>query len=225
LNAARSTADGHLPDARKRLDYAISALIDRKPLAADNGRILWRDSLYSQLRAELPGNTGSGVGVPGSIPPVWVDGLALLTEIDRTTTKWSPAVRPGFIGPLRAGWCRLSDRDAHTVTRLRSLNERRWRPQDVSAIDAMSAQLERWAAKVYMKLSGEHAKYLPDACPACSARTVRREDDAGEWVRQPALKITTLGCVCQQCHHKWSPEYFGHLARVLGYKLPAGVLE
>ncbi|AXQ51835.1 hypothetical protein SEA_COLT_256 [Mycobacterium phage Colt] len=29
----------------------------------------------------------------------------------------------------------------------------------------------------------------------------------------------------QNCHTTWAPEYFQHLAKVLGYGLPQGVLE
>lgn len=48
---------------------------------------------------------------------------------------------------------------------------------------------------------------------------------AGERVRQPALRIGEHGCQCGQCGQVWAPQYFAHLANVLGYELPEGVLE
>ena len=66
---------------------------------------------------------------------------------------------------------------------------------------------------------------LSAPCPAYSATSVFRRDSAGERVRMPALQIiTNLGCTCQACRYTWSPEYYLHLARVLGLDAPAGVI-
>jgi hypothetical protein len=45
-------------------------------------------------------------------------------------------------------------------------------------------------------------------------------------VRVPALQIITeLGCTCLVCRHTWGHELCLHLARVLGFETPAGVIE
>ena len=60
---------------------------------------------------------------------------------------------------------------------------------------------------------------------ACTATHVYR-DAAGEMVRMPALQIVAdTGCTCQACKHTWGPELFLHLARVLGFDTPEGVLD
>jgi hypothetical protein len=215
----RSTADGHhLPAARNRLENAISKVIDPKPQYADN-RVHWLDSLYSQVQAAvLAMRKGSSTHAFGSQPPGWIDAMDLLRDIDRQAAGWEPS---WHLYPYRLS----VDTPTATVLRLNTIERRRWRPQDVSAIDDISAWLERWAKRVDKLLTAEPVKHIPAPCPACETQWVYRVDDVGERVRQPALQITTLGCTCMNCNHTWAPEYFTHLARVLGCELPAGVLE
>ncbi|EUA18451.1 putative phage protein [Mycobacterium xenopi 3993] len=72
----------------------------------------------------------------------------------------------------------------------------------------------------------QHPRQTPArSLPGMRKKTVYRRDNAGDLVRQPALQITTQGCVCQHCRTVWGPERFMLLAKVLGYDLPPGVLE
>ncbi|GFG74710.1 hypothetical protein MBOT_20750 [Mycobacterium botniense] len=109
--------------------------------------------------------------------------------------------------------------------RLRAIQSRKWRPHDVADIHDKTGAIRKWAERITNMLTDTPVKHLPAACPACGKKTIYRHDSAGELVRQPALQITTAGCVCQHCRTTWGPERFLFLAKVLGYELPAGVLE
>jgi hypothetical protein len=79
---------------------------------------------------------------------------------------------------------------------------------------------------VKVLLSPTSVKQLSAPCPACGAKSAFKRDSAGERVRAPALQIITeLGCTCLVCRHTWAPELYLHLARVLGFETPAGVIE
>jgi hypothetical protein len=81
-------------------------------------------------------------------------------------------------------------------------------------------------ARVRSLLHATSVKQLSAPCPACGAKSAFRRDSAGELVRQPALQIITeIGCTCLVCRHTWGPELYLHLARVLGFEIPAGVIE
>jgi predicted RNA-binding Zn-ribbon protein involved in translation (DUF1610 family) len=112
------------------------------------------------------------------------------------------------------------------VGRLRGLQARKWRPQDVHGIDQISAACEAWAKDITALLNPVSVKHVAAACPACGTKTIHRRDSGGELVRQPALQIVALqGCTCLHCHTTWAPQYYLHLCRVLGFDMPAGVLE
>lgn len=213
--------DGNLPAARHQLDIAISNLIDPKPQTTPDGHIHWLDSLYQQLIEEIPGQQGTGHGVPRSIPPLCLDAAALLTEIDTAITCWEP----NWPIPLPSINPWAYEDDHPTVLRIRQLSTRKWRPQDTHSIQQIANNIQSWCSGIKAILTPTRRWALPNPCPACNTATVHRKDSAGETVRQPALQIGPNGCECQCCHHKWAPEYFQHLANVLGYKLPEGVLE
>ncbi|GFG74739.1 DUF7341 domain-containing protein [Mycobacterium botniense] len=206
-----------LSDARRQLDYAISALIDPKPQHTGT-RIVWLDSLYDQLREAVPGTKRDRTGIAASQPPAWIDALDLLREIDATVAHWEPSWPQNHRNP--AG---LST--PVTILRLRAIQSRKWRPHDVADIHDKTGAIRKWAERITNMLTDTPVKHLPAACPACGKKTIYRHDSAGELVRQPALQITTAGCVCQHCRTTWGPERFLFLAKVLGYELPAGVLE
>lgn len=205
--------DGNLPAARTRLQDAISAAIDPKPEHID-GQTHWLDPLYTQIRAAVACmRKGASTHAFGSQPPGWVDAMDLLRDIDHQTIAWEPRRQLYPYHPI-----------IDTPMRLQVIEKQAWRPQDVTTMDTISGWLEGWAKRVDKLFAPEPVKHLASPCPACGTRWVYRED-AGEMVRQPALQITTHGCTCQKCRHVWAPEYFTHLARVLGYELPEGVLE
>lgn len=220
MTAPQTTEDGSLPDARRKLDDAISSLIDPKPRYTETkAGTVWLDPLYDQLHDALPGEKQQRSGVPRSQAPLWVDAVDLLHEIDRAVAEWEPNW-PAIPG-------NLTGRDAQppTVLRLQAINARKWRPQDASEVTTIANRITAWAERITTLLADTHVKTLSAPCPACGKTTVYRKDSGGELVRQPALQITTIGCQCQACKTSWSPDLYMHLARVLGYDLPAGVLE
>lgn len=212
--------EGSLPAARRQLSNAISALTDPKPhtITRDNGRheIGWTEPLYTQLRAAIPGRKTEARGVPQSTPPLCLDAVELLHEIDATAARWEP--RPEIDGS--------SDDPPHiTIIRLRALDQRRWRPQDTSHVQHIASTINAWCEAIKTILDPPPRRHLPNPCPACGTAIVYRRNTAGETVRQPALQIGEHGCECAHCHTKWEPSYYQHLAKVLGYRLPEGVLE
>lgn len=216
--SAAQQEDGNLPQARRQLDDAISALADPQPQTLHDGTLTWLDSAYVQLRDAIPGSKRDRTGVAGSQPPLWIDACQLLHEIDTAVAAWERPF-PALCGDLS------DEPPPITILRLRAISDRSWRPQDVHSIQQIVAALESWCENITALLSDIPRWHLPAPCPACGRKTIYRHDNTGELVRQPALQITPQGCVCAGCHTTWAPQYFTHLARVLGYALPEGVLE
>lgn len=212
--------DGNLPAARARLGDAISALVDPKPKnrEMDDGtnRIEWVDSLYDQLIDAVPGSQGNGSRTAQSSPPMCLDAAELKSEIDTATAAWEP--RPLIDASQQAP-------QPITIIRLQSLQQRTWRPQDTRSIDQIATNILSWCESITTLLNPVPKWTLPNSCPACDVAIVYRKNSSGETVRQPALQIGPEGCFCQNCHYTWGPQYFTHLAKVLGYELPSGVLE
>lgn len=211
--------DGNLPAARNKLSNAISALIDPKPThrQLDDGtnRIEWMDSLYDQLSDAVPGGQGNASRVPQSSPPMCIDAVDLMRKIEAATAEWEP--RPEIDISINT--------PPIAVIRLQAVERRMWRPQDTTLVEQIAAEIESWCTEIRSLLDPAKRWTLPNPCPACDTAIVYRRNSANETVRQPALQIGPTGCVCQNCHHTWAPEYFQHLAQVLGYELPSGVLE
>lgn len=218
MSAAAAADDGSLPHARNQLGDAISALCDPKPQTLHDGGLTWVDSWYVQLQDAIPGSKRDRTGVSASQPPVWVDALQLKHEIDTAAAIWER--------PFPAPPGDLSDEtEPVTVLRLRVINARTWRPQDVRSILQITEAIASWTENIQQLLTDKPRWHLPAPCPACGKKIVHRHDSSGELVRQPALQIGTHGCECAGCHTRWAPEFFTHLARVLGYEKLDGVLE
>ena len=217
--------DGNIVAAKRRLDLAISALIDSKPttrlLEDGHTRIEWLDPLYTQLVEAIPGEKKHRTGVSTSQPPLWIDASDLLHKINTVVVSWEKH----WPIPLPSLWPWAYDDEYPTIQRLRLLNRRRWRPQDTSMVDSYAAMLESWAEKITDLLADTPKLTLPNPCPNCGTAIVYRHDSAGDLVRRPALQIGAHGCECQNCRYMWAPEFFVHLARVLGYELSQGILE
>jgi hypothetical protein len=200
--------DGNLPAALDRLHAAVAALIDPKKEMHD-GAIVAAAALYEQLVGAIPTTKGEGTGrrISRSVPPLWTEALSLRIEIDDTTRVWEPD-------------------SPTTPARLRALAARAWRPQDTSGMETIAGRIESWSISVDSLLNPTSVKHVSAPCPACGAKIAFRRDTAGETVRVPALQIITeLGCTCLVCRHTWGPELYLHLARVLGFETPAGVVE
>ena len=198
------TPDGNLPAARARLDKAISAVFapiyDRT-----NNETRVAPSLYTQLVDAIPGVTGERSGSRAGMP-LWVDALDCRNEIITWLATWQPKGRTA-------------------EDRLRQLEGRPWRPQDVGCMDGISAEMEKWPGKIRAIIYPERHWAIPAPCPACGATIVYRRDSSGEEVRQAALQIDSAGCRCQRCRAWWPPDRFAHLARVLGYEPDASLVE
>ena len=220
MSAETVTQDGNLPAARRQLSNAISALLDPKPntRTLDDGttRIDWIEPLYDQLTDAIPGGQGNASRVPQSSPPMCIDAAELKKEIDTAAAAWEP--RPN----IDASKLNLPP---ITILRFQSLEKRGWRPQDTRAVEQIATNIESWCEAIKALLNPIPRWHLPNPCPACDVAVVYHKNSSDETVRQPALQIGPTGCVCQNCHHEWAPAYFQHLATVLGYELPNGVLE
>ena len=212
---AQPAEDGNLPYALQKLGEAISALIDPKPIHHNN-TLGWADSLYDQLTDEIPGSQGNASRVPQSSPPLCIDAAELKHEIDTAIAAWEPK-------PLIDA--SQNQPPPISIIRLQIIEKRAWRPQDVKSIEQITNNLLAWCEAIKTLLNPQPRWHLPNPCPACDTAIIYRKNSAGETVRQPALQIGPAGCVCQKCHHEWGPQLFQHLANVLGYKLPEGVLE
>lgn len=177
----------------------------------DGGKRLGvRDSRYQEIQDHLEGQQGSQAGgVARSMPPLWVDAVEWLRVVDAEVGQWVP------------DGGRVS-----TPDRLASLYDLSWRPQDIGVVSGYTELLRRWVrrADTLMEPDESHVFELMAACPACGVKTVYREDSAGEQVRTAALSVSAAGCACLACRYEWSPEYFAHLARVIGCAVPDGVL-
>lgn len=212
-----TASDGNLPDSRRRLENAVAALIDARDEYV-NGQTAAIPSLYLQLYDAVPGEQGNGHSPARSMPPCWLDASALLAQIDGGVRRWQPAyTKPAL---------RVQHLLPPTVSRLRELLQRSWRPQDTRLMDDMSARLEGWVIDIDMLLTPQHVKHVSAACPNCDHRTTLKRDSAGEMVRVPALQIVAAtGCVCVVCKAHWPPSLYMHLCRVLGFPTPEGVVN
>jgi hypothetical protein len=228
MSAQPQSDDGNLPAARNELGNAISALIDPKPhtVHRDDGTtpITWIDSLYDQLSDAIAGQSGERSG-RHTTSPIWADVVDLMTKIHTAAAEWHPEwplIDVSGPNPQPA-----------TILRLQAIQARKWRPQDVPAIGQITKRLEGFAEDIRRLLSGERILFLYAAqgrdlapCPQCGESIIRRPDNSGQIVRQPALQIKSDGtthCVNKQCRATWPNPQF--LARLLGYETPAGLLE
>lgn len=197
--------DGNITAAKTRLVQAVARLCDpRTTLIA--GHPHTADSLYDTLRSDIAGRQGETKTPAKSLPPIWIDASMLITTIDRQSRSWQP-------------------RGDGTCHRLRLLSWRPWRPQDHDRVTAISRDITGWCDQIGSMLDPISRKSITAACPSCGRRHVYRKDSAGEMVRRDALEITAAGCVCLHCDAAWAPDRYLWLIKLLGFDLPAGVLE
>jgi hypothetical protein len=200
--------EGNLPAARKRLAEAVGRLCEPQVRQIE-GRMVTAPSLYGQLSDAAPRSQGQSKVPAKSLPPIWIDAVQLLTLIDKQVRQW----------------CRRPA-DVSTPARLRALSDRPWRPQDTTLVSEIANVVMGWAVRIEDLLDPEAVKHISAACPSCGARTVHRRDSGGDLVRVPALQlVTSQGCTCGRCDAHWAPDRYLFLCRLLGFELPAGVLE
>ena len=192
------SSDGPLALARRRLVDAVAAFADPIPVRTGDG-YRWEPAAYWQLRSGLTGQPlRRRTAQQRSRPPLRIEVLNLLVEIDRAVCAWAPDEKGG------------------TVRRLHAVAGAAWRPQDCDLINDRSAQLQRWAAAAAELLAPEPRVSLPMPCPSCGARVAYHRDGSGERVRSRALRVTSDGCTCLACGASWNPDRFEFLARLLG---------
>lgn len=220
---AQPTPDGALQPAIHQLHNAISALIDPKRVTLDTGKHTWLDPLLLQLYDAIAGQNVTAKSGGPARSPMWCGAFAVAHKIDHTIAQWVPEVQPtpGGYPP--------------TTQRLQHLANKKWRPQDTTDVHAKANQLEEFILEIETLLNPEPIAYLrapgksrqPAACTACGTRRVWKPDpnEPNRRIMQPALKITTHGCVCQACRASWQPGELRILAAAIGYPLPAGLLE
>ena len=228
MTAQPKTPD--LPAARRNLDYAISALIDPKPetVARDDGTttITWLDSLYDQLCDAVDAQKSTGWSqVGGNTTPIWAAALDQLDKIKKAVKDWWPEwPNPDPINPTDP-----------TILRLQLLAQATWTVEDADHVNHIARRIETLTNEIREKLTPEPVIYLmapgerkgAAACTACGTDYVWVKDagDNNRRVRQPALKVTKYGCVCQECGASWQPGQLRVLAAALGYPLAEGLLE
>jgi len=189
--------DGNIQAARTKLGRAVQELTG--PRTQLHGRnTVTAPSLYAQLCSDLAGTQGDTRSVAKSLPPVWIDAVQLIYDIDTQTHRWMPV--PG-----------------KTPQRLQMLSFKTWRPQDTDQVTEIARAVEEWTRKILNLLEPEAQIFLPYPCPRCTKHMVYRKDSAGDQVRQPALKLMThVGCTCQSCGAFWPPDKYLFLQKLLG---------
>lgn len=206
----------HLAGAIERFQHAVHLLVGTRSGSIDTDQGYKRvagDSLYVLMRDSVAGivRESEGSAEKRSTPPLWLDCSSWVDTVDRASREW---------------WLNGTGSHEHaTVNRLYALADTGWRPQDVPWLNAATSTINGWVRKAENLLDGGRRWSLSAPCPNCGATHSARRDSAGELVRQPALQVTTLGCVCLACEYHWSPEYFVHLSQVLECSTPEGVLE
>lgn len=203
-----NTSDEHtLPQAVDDLYTAVGQLVD--PLKEWHGGTLRQSpSLYEMLSGAVPARSHGDGGrfVGRSMPPAWSDALDAKQNIDRRAKVMYPG-------------------GGSTPQRLRALAARRWHPQDVREVRDHAAEIASWAPTIRSLIDPAHVKHIDAPCPSCGRRWVYRQS-AGEQVRQPALSLVLdEGASCAACRVHYPPDKYLFLCRLLGFDLPAGLID
>lgn len=201
-------SDGNIHAAHTKLKQAVTRLCAPNH-AHHHNHTITAPSLYDQLCASLAGTQGDNKTPAKSLPPIWIDAAQLKTDIDHQTRQWLKAPRT-----------------VTTCTRLTLLADQTWRPQDTNHVTDIARTIDHWAQSITNLFDPQSVKHITAACPSCGRTTTYHRDDAGETVRQPALRIVTnQGCTCGACGAQWTPDKYLFLCKLLGFDLPEGVLE
>jgi hypothetical protein len=199
-------ADGNIVAAIGKFSQAVDRLCKPR-MAVYHDQVRYALSLICQLQADLAGTQGDTRTPAKSLPPLWIDAVQLLGDMETQTRKWCPKANT-------------------TTQRLAALSGASWRPQDTGLVTDMTHIVDGWCESILHLLDPESVKHISAACPSCGRAFVHRKDSAGETVRTPALKVVTnQGCTCQACDATWAPDRYMFLCRLLGFALPEGVLE
>jgi predicted RNA-binding Zn-ribbon protein involved in translation (DUF1610 family) len=198
--------DGNIQAARTKLTHAVDRLTKPR-MAVYHDKTCWALSLYRQLQADLAGTQGDSRTPAKSLPPLWIDAVQLLGDMDSETRAWYPKERG-------------------VPARLGALSATSWRPQDTDKVTAIASTVDAWCETIINLIDPKAQMHITAPCPSCGKAIVYRRDSGGDLVRQEALKWTpNAGFQCQACKASWSPDQTLFFAKLLGIDLPAGVLE
>ena len=199
--------DGNIVAAKAKLSSAVNRLCDPR-MAVYHDQTRYAPSLYMQLATDLSGTQGDTRTPAKSLPPLWLDAVLLLNDMDKKVRSWRPFRR------------------ATTPQRLAMLRDKQWRPQDTDHVTDMHQTINRWCESILSLHYPESVKHIDAPCPSCSREWVHRRDSGGDMVRKRSLKWTpNVGFECQACKAHWPPEQTWFFHRLLGLELPEGVLE
>lgn len=187
--------------AVSRLERAIDQLISPRFMRIDiddhDAYTAFKPSLYAEMvnTPTRQPEQSMGRGVAKSMPPLRLESLDWLLEVDRTVNRWLP----GSSNPLKE------------LRRLGTVQS--WRPQDTDEIVSRAKTVEGWVASAEQYLDNRSSFDIRGKCPECQATHVYRTDDNGDKVRSAALQANSLAAECQKCHHQWvGPESVQELA-------------
>lgn len=183
-----------LPLARRRLDDAVHALAD-PVLDWHAGVCRTSPALYVGMRGALRGSTDRRSGVWRSVLPCRADVLGWLVEVDGTVAAW--------------------EHGKGTIDRLHQHAARGFRVQDCAMIDSHTELIERWVLTAVDVLADTPKLRLEVPCPSCGTDWAYRRE-AGDVVRERALRVDVNGCLCGACGVAWAADQFHFLARLLG---------
>lgn len=204
-------SDGNVQAAKVRMGRAVDSLC-RPRLAVYHTCTREAPSLYDCLKSDVAGTQGDSRTPAKSLPPIWIDAVMLLNDIDTETRQWT---RKRDVADSRT-----------TPQRLLSLPDLPWRPQDTDKVVDMTSTIDQWTENIRHLLDPQSVKTLSAPCPTCGKQWFHRRDSAGDLVRQPALQVVaSVGASCLVCGATWSPDRYLFLCRLLGFDLPVGVLE
>lgn len=161
--------------------------------------------LLAQLRDAIGASGESGMtGKRGTPVPLDLGAAWMLAEIERKAVQFHTQA--------------LAADAIEVEARVRALVAIVGRWTDPNRVAAAVAYLRKWAEGIKGHLDPEKRWHVAAACPACGKRTVRRQNEDGEWVNQPTLQVDgTNGCMClnPECGHRWPTTHLEHLEHVI----------
>ena len=189
-----------LPALVQDLEDAVHDLTKVQTHRLDDGSVFTSPCLYVQMEEAVQGAVGAftGMAVFRSKPPLWIDGIDWIYQIEKKVREWLP------------------NESGHTLTLLLALPEHKWTPSQSKEVSEIAHTVRGWARQAEVMLGEEsQMEVVKKACPECGQRYVYRTH-AGETIRQPALTVSTRGARCRHCEAEWGPEMLEFLARLLG---------
>jgi len=154
-------------------------------------------SLLDQLEAAKGANSGRGGAFAArSKPPLWIDAVSLLDEIDLE-------VRP-YRRDTRVLRVRAWSAAMHTIT-------------ETDVLESVARQAEDWVRRARALLDPNPPAELDGDCPRCGRSWLENVRDAGageELVLTRALRATETPTVawCEHCAARWEGEALWVLA-------------